>query len=184
MKKMIAFILTAAICCSLFGCLAKMTAVEDFLLAIKKMDTEAMCAEMVADETSGSLYRTLKNAKPEADALSVLTELYGLMQYTIGTVSDGEGGAKTVSLTLKLPDMQRIRSLAEAQVLVSGDSAADGVGEMIADGSVGKNMMKEYSVSVKMTEADGVLKIPCGDKENADLVKALALAEMIDFING
>ena len=80
--------------------------------------------------------------------------------------------------------MQRIRSLAEAQVLVSGDSAADVVGEMVADGSVGKNMMKEYSLSVKMTETDGMLKIPCGDTENADFVKALALAEMIDFING
>jgi hypothetical protein len=44
-------------------------------------------------------------------------------------------------------------------------------------------MMKEYTVSVKMTESDGVWKIPYGDKENVDFVKALALAEMIDFMN-
>lgn len=183
MKKMIALILTVAIGCLLFGCLPKMTATENFLLAIRKMDMNAMCAEMVVDESSGSLYRKLKHTELKADAASVLTELYGLMQYTIGTVSDGENGSKTVALTLKLPDMQRIRSLAEAQVLVSGDSASSVVGDMIADGSVSKNMMKEYSLSVKMTQTDGTWKISCGDKENADFVKALSLGEMIDFIN-
>jgi hypothetical protein len=44
-------------------------------------------------------------------------------------------------------------------------------------------MMKEYSLSVKMIQTDGVWSIPCGDKENADFVSALAIADMIEFLN-
>ena len=92
-------------------------------------------------------------------------------------------GEQTVEITLKVPDFERILSLAKAQILVSGDSAASILEDMLSDGSISKSMMKDYSLSVKMTETDGDWKIPYGDKENADFVKALSLAEMLDFIN-
>ncbi len=181
MKKTVAFLLIVAISCLMFGCLEKMTPVENFLLATGKMDFSAMRGELIPDEATGSLYRKLEQADPDEEALQVLRDLYSLVQYQIGE-SSSDGKKKTVSLTLKVPDMERIRSLATAQTLVSGDSAAAVVGEMLADGSVAKNMMKEYSLSVTMTETDGAFKIPYGDKENADFAKALSIAEMIDFL--
>lgn len=182
MKKTIALILIVAIGCSLTGCFQQMTPVENFLLAIKKMDLAAMRAEMVPDETAGSAYRKLGNADLNEESLQALGELYSLVQYKMGEVSS-DGDVKTVSVTLKVPDMERIRSLAMTQILVSGDTAATVIGGMLADGSVSQNMMKEYTLSVKMTETDGVFKIPYGDKENAAFAKALAIAEMIDFLS-
>ena len=181
MKKIIAFVLIIAIGCSMAGCLGEMTAVENFLLATVKMDVAAMRAELVPDETTGSFYRKLKNADPGEESMRVLRDLYSLVQYTMGEVSS-EGGVKTVSVTLKVPDMEWIRSSAKAQILATSDSADVVIGKMIADGSISKNRIKEYQLSVKMTETDGKWKIPYGDKENEDFVKALAIAEMIDFL--
>ncbi len=183
MKKWIAFILIVVISCSLFGCLSKTTAVERFLLATKDMGFEAMRAELVPDEKTGSMYTKLQKTDPDEDTLRILTEFYSLMQYTVGEASSDTAGEQTVSVTMKVPDVERILSLAKAQLLVSGDSAAEIIENMLEDGSISKNMMKEYSLSVKMTETDGAWKIPYGDKENADFVKALSLAEMLDFIN-
>ena len=181
MKKTVAFILIVALVCSFGGCFAKMTPVETFIIACTKMDITAMCAELVPDDATGSLYLKLKNANPDEDALAVLRALYSLVQYTMGEVSS-DGGEQTVSVTLKAPDMERIRSLAITQTLVSGDSAAEAIRTMLDDGSISRSMMKEYSLTVKMTETDGAWKIPCADKENADFMGALALAEMIDFL--
>ena len=184
MKKWIACILIVAMSCSLFGCLAKMTPVENFLLATVKMDFASMQNEIVPDEKMGSFYLKLRNLKQtDEEAVRVLKELYSFVKYTIGeTVSVGENEQK-VSLTLKVPDMEKIRSLANAQILVSGDSAYVVVSNMIANGSISDSLVKEYSFSVKITKTENGWKIPYGDKENADFVKALALAEMIDFMN-
>ena len=160
-----------------------MTAVENFLSATVKMDLSAMQAEMIPDESAGSVYMKLKNADLSDEALTALRGLYSLVQYKIGETSSADTGEKYVSVTLKAPDMERIRSLAEAQTLVSGYSADEVIVGMLEDGSIAGNMMKEYAVSVKMTETDGAWKIPYGDKANAELAKILSLAEMIDFVN-
>ena len=184
MKKWIACILIVAMSCSLFGCLAKMTPVENFLLATVKMDFASMKNEIVPDEKTGSFYLKLQNLKnTDEDAIRVLKELYSFVKYTMGeTVSVSENEQK-VSLTLRVPDMDKIRTLASAQILVSGDSAHAVIGHMIESGLISENVIKEYSFSVKMTKTESGWKIPYGDKENADFVKALALAEMIDFMN-
>ena len=183
MKKWIACILVVVLSFSLFGCVSKMTAVENFLLATVKMDPDAMQAEMVPDESAGSVYMKLQNADLSDEALTALRGLYALVQYKVGEISSEGTGEKYVSVTVKVPDMERIRSLAAAQILVSGNSADEVIGEMLEDGSISQNMMKEYSVSVKMTETDGEWKIPYGDKANAEFAKILSLAEMIDFLN-
>lgn len=181
MKKMIAFILVITISCSLCGCFAKMTPVENFLLASKKMDISAMREQVTPDESAGSFYSKLEKVNLDEEALQTLRDLYALVQYTVGEVTS-RGDGKTVSLTVKAPEMERIRSLATAQILASGDSATEVIAGMIADGSISKSMMKEYKLSVKMTETGDTLKIPYGDKDNADFVKVLAIAEMIDFM--
>ena len=183
MKKWIACILVIALSLSLFGCLAKMTAVESFLLAMKKMDLVAMRAELVPDEKMGSLYTKLQETDLDEETLNVLIRFYSLAQYTVGEASSVGVGEQKVTVTLKVPDVERILSLVKAQTLVSGDSAASILEDMLEDGSISKSMMKDYSLSVKMTETDGAWKIPYGDKENADFVKALSLTEMLDFIN-
>lgn len=184
MKKWIACILIVAMSCSLFGCLAKMTPVENFLLATMKMDFTSMQNEIVPDEKMGSFYLKLQNWKQtDEEAVRVLKELYSVVKYTMGETVSVSETEQRVSLTLRVPDMEKIRSLANAQVLVSGDSAYAVVGNMIASGSISDSMIKEYSLSVKITKTESGWKIPYGDKENADFVKALALAEMIDFMN-
>ncbi len=183
MKKWIACVLIVALSCSLFGCLAKMTAVENFLVAAGKMDPAAMRAELMPDEKTGSLYRKLQDADLTEEALTVLRDLYALVQYTMGETSAESNGEKTVTVTMRVPDMERIRSLVLAETLVSGNSAAKILGDMLAEGKIAQNMMKEYAVSVKMTESDGAWKIPYGDKENAEFAKALSLAEMMDLVN-
>jgi hypothetical protein len=79
--------------------------------------------------------------------------------------------------------MEKIRTLANAQILVSGHDAHTVVGNMIESGLISDGAIKEYSFSVKITKTESGWKIPYGDKENVDFVKALALAEMIDFMN-
>lgn len=184
MKKWIACILVVVMSCSLFGCLAKMTPVENFLLATVKMDFTSMQNEIVPDEKVGSFYLKLQNLKQmDEEALHVLRALYSLAEYKMGeTVSVSESEQK-VAVTLKVPDMERIRSLAKAQMLVSGNSAGETLNRMISDGTVSESIIKEYSLSVKITKTESGWKIPYGDKENVDFVKALALAEMIDFMN-
>lgn len=184
MKKWIACLLIVAMSCSLFGCLAKMTPVENFLLATMKMDFMAMQNEIAPDEKTGSFYLKLQNLKqPDEDAVRVLKELYSFVKYTMGETVSVSANEQTVSLTLKVPDMEKIRTMANAQVLVSGNAAHEIVGNMIASGLISDSVIKEYSVSVKITKTDSGWKIPYGDKENADFVKALALAEMIGFMN-
>ena len=183
MKKLVAFILVICLACALFGCAATMTPVENFLVATEKMDFSAMKAELVPDERVGSFYLKLKNMNPLTEgSVEALKSLYGYMEYTMGETSPAENGAKTVSVKIKIPDVERILTLAKAQLLVSGESAESIIMAMIDDGSV-KNTLKEATFTVKMTETDGVWKIPYGDKENADFVKALSLAEMIDFMD-
>ena len=184
MKKWIACILIVAMSCSLFGCLAKMTPVENFLLATVKMDFASMQNEIVPDEKTGSFYLKLRNLKKtDEETVGILRELYSFVKYTMGETVSVSGTEQKVSLTLKVPDMEKIRSLANAQILVSGDSAYAVVGNMIESGVISDSMIKEYSLSVKITKTENGWKIPYGDKENADFVKALALAEMIDFMN-
>ena len=101
----------------------------------------------------------------------------------MGEISSDTVGEKTVSVTVRAPDMEKIRSLITAELLVSGKSSEKALGDMLAEGKISRNMMKEYNVSVKMEESDGEWKIPYGDKANAEFVKALALAEMMDLMN-
>ena len=180
MKKIIALLLAVWMLFSLTGCSEGMTSAENFLLAVKKMDMTAMKNELVPDEKLGSLYLKLDSA-PQEESLSALRELYALMHYTMGEISENGNGVKTARVTLKVPDVERICSLVKVQAMVNADSAEKIVTDMIADGSVAGTMMLEKTVTVKMTEENGVWKIPYGDKENEAFADALAIGDMISF---
>ena len=178
MKKIIALLLAVWMLVSLTGCSESMTSAERFLLAVKKMDFEAMKNELVPDQKLGSLYLKLDADVDEA-ALSALRNLYALAQYTIGEISEETGAEKTVEITLKIPDMERIREQARAKVMVSSETAEKIVGDMIADGSIPKTMIVESKFSVKMVKTEDGWKIPYA--ENKDFAQALAIENMIEF---
>ncbi|MBR5187872.1 MAG: hypothetical protein IKW18_05320 [Clostridia bacterium] len=178
MKKIIALLLAVWMLFSLTGCSEGMTSAENFLLAVKKMDFEAMKNELVPDQKLGSLYLKLDSDVDET-ALSALKNLYALAQYTIGEISEEGSAEKTVEVTLKIPDMERIREQARAKVMVSAETAEKIVGDMIADGSISKTMIVESTFSVKMVKTEDGWKIPYA--ENKDLAKALSIENMIEF---
>ena len=180
MKRILALFLAVCTLVLFSGCAGKMTSAENFLLAVKKMDMTAMKNELVPDEKLGSLYLKLDSA-PQEESLSALRELYALMHYTMGEISENGNGVKTARVTLKTPDVERICSLVKVQAMVNADSAEKIVTDMIADGSVAGTMMLEKTVTVKMTEENGVWKIPYGDKENEAFADALAIGDMISF---
>ena len=180
MKKIIVFLLTLSILFTLVGCSGNMTSAERFLLAVKKMDFSAMKNELLPDQKVGSLYLKLDSA-PAEDSLLTLRNLYALVKYTVGEISEESNGVQTVEITLKVPDMERICSLAKVHAMGSGESAETIVGNMIADGSVTQGMMLEKTVSVKMVAEDGICKIPYANTENKAFAEALAIEAMIDF---
>ena len=138
--------------------------------------------ELVPDESIGSLYRKLQNTSDIGeDSLRVLRDLYSMITYTVGESSESENGIKTVQITMKIPDMERIRSHVQTKILVSADSAETIVGNMIADGSIAKGWMSEHTFSVELKETDGVFKIDYDSKANAQWKEALAIEKMIDL---
>ena len=180
MKKIFAFFLAVCMIVLLCSCSAQMTSAEKFLIAVKKMDFAAMKSELIPDEKLGSLYLKLDSSLQE-DTVLTLRNLYSLIHYTIGEVSEAKNGVQTVSVVLKVPDMERIRNLARVEAMVSANSAENIVGDMITNGSIGQSMMLENTFTVKMTVENGIWKIPGGDKENEAFVQALAIDDMIDF---
>ena len=178
MKRILALFLAVCTLVLFAGCAGKMTSAENFLLAVKKMDFEAMKNELVPDQKLGSLYLKLDSDVDET-ALSALQNLYALAQYTIGEISEESSAEQTVEVTLKIPDMERIREQARAKVMVSAETAEKIVGDMIADGSISKTMIVESTFSVKMVKTEDGWKIPYA--ENKDLAKALSIENMIEF---
>lgn len=177
MKKIVAMLLAAVLAFSLCACSAQMTAAENYLIALKKMDREGMKAALDTEASLGILDRT----SDEENA--VLQKLYASLQYTIGEQTE-EDGARFVSVTLKTVDAQRLIELVKKQILVSADSAEKAVSDMIDSGAVAKTMTIEKTVSVKMIEKDGAWVIAAEDAANAEFMNTVALSEMASFIAG
>jgi hypothetical protein len=87
-----------------------------------------------------------------------------------------------VEISVKLPDMEKILSLAKMQILVTAESAEQVVRTMLANGTIAKTMMKQSDFHVKMTEnADGEFLIDRNDEENKAFFDAIALENMMTF---
>ncbi len=163
MKKIACLLLTAVFLTVLCGCSTQMTAVENYLIAIKKQDFEGAANTLSGKEQhlEASLYQNLNEDEKE-----VLQKLYALMQYSIGEETE-ENGVKFVSVNLKTPDVQRIFALADKQILVSAESMEKIVSDMIDNGSVAKTMMSEKTFLVRMTENDGKWLVDSGKVNQA-----------------
>lgn len=177
MKKIIAMMLAIILSFSLCACSVKMTAAENYLIALKKLDTEGMKAAVDTEEFLDILNRASDEEK------EVLQKLYALIQYTVGEQTE-ENGAKFIAMTLKVPDMKRLIELVKKQILVSAESAEKVISDMIDDGTVARTLMTEKTVSVKMIAKDGEWVIAVEDSENDAFMDVLALTDTVSFIIG
>ncbi|MBQ8496811.1 MAG: hypothetical protein IJ489_05060 [Clostridia bacterium] len=177
MKKLMAMVLAAVLAFTLCSCSVKMTAAENYLIALKKMDAEGMKAAVDAEELLDILNRA---SDEEREALK---KLYAPIQYTVGEQTE-EDGARFVSLTLKVPDMARLIELVKKQILVSAETAEKVISDMIDDGTVAKTMMIEKTVSVKMIEKNGEWVIAVADEANDAFMQTIALTETVSFVAG
>ncbi len=180
MKKILSLLLIAAMAMMLFACGGSMNPAETALIAVKKLDLEAFSASMTADsETALSRLKTAKAAL-DASETETLTRLYAMITYTMGEENESDQG-KTVSLTVKLPDMARIITLTEKKSLVSAQTAEEIVSEMLESGEIAAAYMLEKTWELTVCKEDGAWKLPYTDKANAALVNDLALAEMFSL---
>ena len=177
MKKIIAMMLAIILSFSLCACSVKMTAAENYLIALKKLDTEGMKVAVDTEEFLDILNRASDEEK------EVLQKLYALIQYTVGEQTE-ENGAKFIAMTLKVPDMKRLIELVKKQILVSAESAEKVISDMIDDGTVARTLMTEKTVSVKMIAKDGEWVIAVEDSENDAFMDVLALTDTVSFIIG
>ena len=158
MKKMVCLLLAAVFLIVLCSCGTQMTAVENYLIALKKMDFEGvMNTVSESNQNLENLYKNLNDEEKET-----LQKLYGLVQYTIKEETK-ENGVRLVDITLKIPDVKRIFELTDKQILVSAETASKVVSDMIDSGTVSKTLILEKSFTVQMIESDGKWRIDSGD---------------------
>lgn len=169
MKKILCLQLVFIFIFVFCACSAQMTAVENYLIAVKNMDMEGISGSLGGEDRNLEILdRNLNEEEEEA-----LRKLYALMQYSMGEQTE-ENGARFVDVTLQIPDVQRIFELVDKQILVSAESAEKLVLDMIESGAVEKTMMIEKKISVKMIESDGKWLIDSGDA-NKDFFDAVGL---------
>ena len=181
MKKIVSFVLLAAVIFVFVGCSGGMSPVEEALLAVRKVDIAAL-EKLLTPET-----RAVTDSMREYDKMldterqDVLLSLYALLEYTMGEESALDNGVKTVSVTVRAPDMARIRALAEKRVLASGEAVYEAVDAMLRDGSVAKSYMVERTLAVRLEQRDGAWRIPYSEAANGAPLEMLSLSEMLRF---
>lgn len=159
-----------------------MSPAENALIAVKAMDMDAFSSYMTADSqtTLSRVIGTFETGVSEEER-ETLKGLYGLIRYTMGEESEASGETKTVSVTVKIPDMERVKSLAEKKILVSAETANAVVSEMLESGEIANNYMLDVTWQITMKEEDGGWRIPYSDKVNEAFVGGLYLSEMFTF---
>ena len=182
LKRLISVCLILCFVVSFSACSNQMNPAENALIAIKNMDMDAFFSCMTADsETALSRIRGMYDTDISTDERETLRSLYGLIRYTMGEEIEGADRTKTVSVSVKLPDMARVKTLAEKKILVSASTANDAVSEMLASGEIEKNYMLEAVWTIKLNEEDGAWRIDYADKANEAFVADLYLSEMFAF---
>lgn len=177
MKKMVCLCLVLMLFFVFCSCDAKMTAAENYLIAVKQLDEKGIQSSLIMSDEA--LQRCFDHIGEEEK--TALSELYALTVYDIGETKTASG-SKYVEVSVKLPDMEKILSLAKMQILVTAESAEQVVHTMLADGTIAKTMMKQSDFYVKMTEnADGEFLIDRNDEENKAFFDAIALENMMTF---
>lgn len=182
MKRLLLLCLVFCMALGCFGCADGMSPVEHALIAIQAMDVDTFSSYMSSD--SDTLFSRMRKTYQEdihEQKRDTLRSLYGLLRYTMGEEAAVSNGVKTIAVTVTLPDMTRVRTLAEKRILVSAETAESVVREMLDSGEIEKGYMIEAVWQVKLVEEDGEWRIAYSDKANDAFVSDLYLSEMLTF---
>ncbi len=181
LKRLLSFLF---VCLFLFvaaSCSKGGNPAEEALIALKRFDLTAFSACMTS-ASEGTLTSLRENAASLTDAeREVLTALYGTLHYTIGDMTE-ENDKRTVTVKASLPDLARVRALAEKKILVTADTADAVLRSMLESGEIEKSYMLDRTWQIVLTKEADAWKLSYTDKANEAFVKDLYLAEMISFL--
>ncbi len=182
MKRILSVCLFLCLIVSFSACSSQMNPAENAIIAVKNMDMDAFSSCMTSDsEAAVTRIVGIFETDIDADERETMKTLYGLIRYTMGEESDAVNGEKTVRMDVKIPDMARVRTLAEKKILVSAETANAVVSEMFASGEIASHYMLEISWQITLREEDGEWRIAYSDKANEAFVNDLYLLEMLTF---
>ena len=178
MKRLLSLLLV--LCLGIVGmssCADRVTVAEDALLAVKAMDLE-MLSSCVTPDTKTAVTRLCDSyGNLNAEEKETLTRLYAMLRYTMGETVDTANDMKTVTVEVTLPDISRLRSLANAQI-VFGKTANESVTELLDGGTV---EMRELTWEIVITKTDDVWQVIYDEKTNGAWIRDLGLSEMLAF---
>ncbi len=179
MKKILSICLIFCVIFGVVSCADNMNPAENALIAIKSLDVDAFYSYMTSDADSARVldaYGNLNESERET-----LKKLYGLIQYTVEKETEEGNGQKTVSLTVKHPDMARVRTLADKKILVSAETAEAVVSVMLESGEIAGYYMAEEVFDVVLKKEDDTWKVAYREKANEAFFEMLYLVEMFTF---
>ena len=182
LKRLIAFSLILCLALFFSACSNEMSPVENALIAVKGMDVNAFASYMMSDsEAALSRIVTSFETGLTAEEKETMKDLYSLIRYTMGEEVSLSEDTKTVTVSVKIPDMARVRTLTEKKILVSAETANDVISGMLESGEIAGYYMLDATWQITMKKEDGKWKISYADKANEPFVSTLYLAEMTAF---
>ncbi|MBQ9748244.1 MAG: hypothetical protein IJV98_05615 [Clostridia bacterium] len=178
MKRLLFLLLALCLILALMsGCTERMSAAESALIAVKEMDLAAL-SSCVTPETQAQITRMQRTYEGlDETERATLVRLYAQIRYTIVGTTDTADGGRTVTVTAKLPDMSRVRTLANAQI-VFGKTANESVTEIL-DG--GKADVRDVTWEIVLAKHDGEWLVCYDEKINGAWIADLGLTEMLAF---
>lgn len=182
LKRLISFCLILCLSLGFSACSQDMSPVENALIAVKNMDVNAFASCMTSDsEASLSRIVTSFETGLAEEEKETMKNLYSLIRYTMGEEVALSEDTKTITVSVKIPDMARVRTLTEKKILVSAETANEVVSDMLESGEIAGYYMLDATWQIMMKKEDGKWKLSYADKANETFVSALYLAEMTAF---
>ena len=182
MKRLISLCLVFCLLLGFSACSQEMSPVENALIAVKSMDMNAFASYMTSDSeaTISRMVTSFETVLTEEEK-GTMKSLYGLIRYTLGEEVSVSEDTKTITVSAKIPDLARVRTLTEKKILVSAETAGDVISGMLESGEIAGYYMLDATWQIVMKKEDGEWKISYADKANEPFVSALYLSEMTAF---
>lgn len=182
MKRAVSLLFLLSLLVLFACCSASASPADTFLTAAGEWKIDAM-TEMMTPETAASLGERLTEDKERLDPSKqeVLRRLYSHLSYTVESQTQASDGRWTFTIEVTIPDMQKILEYADAEILVSGETAGELITRMLDEGTIAQDFMTEETIDVLFEQRDGEWKIPYSETENTALVRLLSLDETLRF---
>ncbi len=181
MKKIVSLIFLLSALMLFVCCTAEESPVEMFLAAVGRYDIDTM-ANMMTQDTAASGERLAEyDRQLELEERDTLRRLYSCLVYTVEQETEPTENTRMVRVNVSAPDMEKILTYAEAEVLVSGGTAEDIVHEMLDDGMIAESCMTEKTVDILFEKQNDRWLIPYSEEANAGLVKLLSMDVVLRF---